>query len=113
MTSLGELELSSPPAKLKLRIPVSPSSPEINEEEEKEEECHTPTSNESKIPAFSICPLAPKKTLKFSEFRKKRRFSEVELIRVSSDLMERLFRPREDPITAPLVLMKRKRCYPG
>ncbi|CAA6655566.1 unnamed protein product [Spirodela intermedia] len=121
MAATPELRPSSAPVELKLRIltlppaknieTVRPSSAEADDNGE--EECRTPTAKESKIPAMSTCPPAPRKAKRLSDPRK-RRLSDLELIRVSPDLMARLFRPLDDPrLAAPLIIKKRKRCYPG
>ncbi|XP_078427535.1 cyclin-dependent protein kinase inhibitor SMR1-like [Wolffia australiana] len=98
---------------LKLRVPAAPPVAETDDGVCGGEACGTPTSKESRIPAMTLCPPAPKKTRRLSGPRK-RRSRDVELICLSSDQMERLFRPLDAPrLAAPLVTRKRKRCYPG
>ncbi|RWV78781.1 hypothetical protein GW17_00060197 [Ensete ventricosum] len=64
---------------------------------EGDEECHTPTSEETRVPVFPrICPPAPKKTRRRLAPCKRRRWSsEPELIVVGTEEMEQLFRWRD------------------
>ncbi|KAJ8460317.1 hypothetical protein OPV22_033243 [Ensete ventricosum] len=64
---------------------------------EGDEECHTPTSEETRVPVFPrICPPAPKKMRRrLAPCKRKRWSSEPELIVVGTEEMEQLFRWRD------------------
>ncbi|CAD5190989.1 unnamed protein product [Musa acuminata subsp. malaccensis] len=65
-----------------------------------EEECRTPTSEESKLPSLPLnCPPAPRKRRRVAVCRRRRpRWQpQVELIVVGAKEMEQLFQRREEP----------------
>ncbi|CAL9081873.1 unnamed protein product [Musa acuminata var. zebrina] len=64
-----------------------------------EEECRTPTSEESKLPSLPLnCPPAPRKRRRVAVCRRRPRWQpQVELIVVGAKEMEQLFQRRDEP----------------
>ena len=92
----------APPSLVNLRVQLA--SPKLTpvstdasmEGGEDDEECHTPTSEESRLPVFPrICPPAPKKTRRSAPCKRRHWSSEPELIVVGTEEMEQLFRWRD------------------
>lgn len=62
------------------------------------EGCHTPTSEESKLPSTPLnCPLAPKKRRRIAVSRRRPRPDQVEFIVVGAKEMEQLFSRIDQP----------------
>ncbi|RWV92210.1 hypothetical protein GW17_00045434, partial [Ensete ventricosum] len=82
-----------------LRPVATERSEEGGGEHGDEEECRTPTSEESKLPSLPInCPPAPRKRRRVSVCsRRRRRQPQVELIVVGAKEMEQLFQRRDQP----------------
>ena len=80
--------------------------------ESHEDECHTPTSKESKLPSIpgSCPPPAPRKARRVVSC-KRRLVEELEVIMVGAEELERLFRRRDEPnVIASGRPAKKRRC---